>query len=381
MPFGTRFALFGLAVALAGSFAASAADEPPPPLLKPVTPAGAQQLRVRLPVTPGSPKTMSFNARLKGKKQSEMIDVTVALDTLPGKSYVTTKKLQSWGYDVPKDKEFLLPELTFTAAQIAPKPMKGHDTAVRLTNIKLTVIDTPASSDDTVYLCDLSLSATTLYLGNERAMEPRISFGDKFFELTVPTTIAKRPGTEDAQLVEVTASADTKLVPVYAPIVTRAGIPVFGYAAVNGQDAYKTADGKSVPVSVAVSSITNVPSGVVVTLGLARGCKIEMDQTAAGLGATGVDTKSEFIPGKIKELRLAVNTGPGLKTVKDIVIKDLAVLVDKNQSEGYMLLGQKFMDEFFADAVYSGTGDGWKLHGRLDPALLFDIKTRPKQKQ
>jgi hypothetical protein len=381
MRFRPRLALIGPALVFAAALAAPAADAPPPPpLLKPVVPAGTQQLRVRLPLTPGFPKTMSFEAQVPRNKTKEPIDVRAALDTLPDKSYVTAKKLESWGYDVPKDKEFLLPELTFTAVQTAPKPMKGHDAVVRLTNLKLTVVDAPASSDNTVHQCDLSLSARTLYLGNERAMEPRVAFGDKFFELTVPTAIAKRPGTDGAALADVTAAADAKLVPAYAPMTLRAGLQVFNYAAVNGQTAYKTADGKSIPVSVAVASIVNVPPGVVVTIGLARGCKVEIDQGAPATAATGVDVKSEFIPAKIKELRLGVNTGPGMKTVKDLVLKDLPVLVDKNQSEGYLLIGQKFMDEHFADAVYAGTADGWKLHGRLDPALLLDIKTRPKQK-
>jgi hypothetical protein len=369
--------LLGPVAVFAVVFAAQAADEPAP-LLKPVAPM-ANQLRVRFPVTPGYPKTMSFNALVpRGKKKSELIDVIVALDTMPGKSYITAKKLESWGYDVPKDKEFLLPELTFTTAQIAPKPMKGHDTVVRLTNIKLTVIDAPASTDNTIYLCDMSLSASAFYLGNEKAMEPRLSFGDKFFELTLSPNIAKRPGTEDAKVVEVTSSPDTKLVPAYSPMIPRVGYQVFGYAAINGQDAYKTPDGRVFPINVVVSSITNVPSGVIVTLGLVRGCKIEMDQAAPGMGATGVEAKSEFIPGKIKELRLGVNTGPGMKTVKDIVIKNLEVAVDRNQSEGYMLVGQKFMDAFFTDGVYAGDANGWKLHGRVDPDLLMDIKTRPK---
>lgn len=369
-------ALLGLVAVFAVGLAARAADEPAP-LLKPVTPAGGQ-LRVRLGVTPGFPKTMSFHAQVpKAKKKSELIDVTVALDTLPGKSYITAKKLESWGYDVPKDKEFLLPELVITAAQVAPKPTKGHDAVVRLTNIKLSVIDNPASTDNTIYFCDMSLSSTSLYQGGERALEPRVSFGDKFLELTVPPAITKRPGTDDAKVVDVTGT-DTKNVPAFGAMTSRGGLQVFSYASVNGLDTYKTPEGKTFPVNVAVSSITNSPTGVVVTLGLVRGCKIEMDNAAKGMGATGVEAKSEFVPGKIKELRLAVNTGPGLKTVKDLVIKDLPVLIDKNQSEGYMLIGQKFMDTYFVDGVYAADVNGWKLHGRVDPDLLQDVKMRPK---
>jgi hypothetical protein len=365
--------LFGLGAALA-----PAADEPPP-LLKPAAP-GEGLVRFRLPVTPGVPKTMSFAAQVpNGKKKGDPIDVQVAFDTIPDKSYVSAKTLQSWGYDVPKNKEFVLPALTFTAAQIAPPPKKGRDLVVRLPNIKLTVVESTASKDGTVRMCDLSVSALSLYLGHERTTEPRVSFADKFLELNVLEAAVKRPGTDDAPLPEITA-ADPKLVPAYAPQTVRNGLNVFEYAAVNGQTSYKTADGKTNPVNVLVGSIMNVPDGVVLSLGLARGCKVEMDQAAVGLDAVGVEAKSEFIPGKVKELRLAVRTGPGLKAVKDLVLKDLPVLVDRSQSEGYMVVGQGFTDKHFADAVYAGGADGWKLHGRLDPALLLDIKTRPKQK-
>jgi hypothetical protein len=377
MRFRGRFTLLGLPVLLAFAVVAPAADDPAP-LLKPITPPGVS-LRVRFPVTPGFPKTMSFNAQVpRGKKKSELIDVTVAVETLPDKSYVTAKKLESWGYEVPKDKEFILPELVITTAQVAPKPAKGQDVVVRLSNLKLAVIDNPASTDETVYRCDISLSFATFCYGNERALEPRLSFGDKFFELTAAADKTKRPGTSDAPLPEITSSADTKLVPAYATMTAQRGLQLFSYATINGLESFKTPDNKVVPVNVLVSSITNTQSGVLVTLGLARGCKIEMDQTAGGMAAMGVDAKSEFIPGKIKELRLAVHTGPGLKTVKDIVIKDLPVMVDKNRSDSFMFVGQKFMDTYFVDGVYAGTADSWKLHGRVDPDLLQDIKMRPK---
>src|SRR5262245_10365392 len=133
----TRVALLGLTVLF--SAALTAADEPAP-LLKPVTPTGTG-LRVRLPVTPGFPKAVTFPAKLpNGKKKTEQIDVTVTFDCLPNPSYVTTKKIEEWGYDVPKGKEFTLPELTFTTAQIAPKPTKGSDVVMRLTNVKFTVV-------------------------------------------------------------------------------------------------------------------------------------------------------------------------------------------------------------------------------------------------
>jgi len=371
MRFPGRAALFGLLVGLSIALSASAA-EPPTSLLKPVTPAGGQ-VRVRLPVTPGFPKCMSFPAQVpNGKKKSELIKVTVALDTLPGTSYIMSKKLEALGYEVPNSKEFLLPELVIRAGQISPKLPKGHDTAIRLTNIKLTVIETPAGSDNNVYDSDLSVSSAALYQGAERTLMPRVSFGDKFLEMNVPTAIIKRPGTSETMIPEVTVSMNDKLTPAVGPMVVHNGLSVFAYAAVNGQTTFKKPDGTIAPVNATVSSVTTAPSGVLVTVGLVRGCDVLLDPPPPG--ATIAST------GKLKEFRLGLMTGPGLKVQKDIVIKDLPVVVDHSQSEGYVLLGQKFMDTYFVDGVYAADATGWKLHGRVDPQLLADIKTRPKQK-
>jgi hypothetical protein len=373
-----HFALLGPVVLLSAALIA-AADEPAP-LLKVVAPTGTN-VRVRFLVTPGYPKPMFFTAQVpKAKKKSELLDVKVAYDSIPNPSYISVKRLENWGYEVPKGaKEFLLPELFISAVQVAPKATKGSDVVVRLANIKLTLVPETAGQNDTIHECDLCLSALALFGGNERTMEPRLSFADKFLEMTVPPAmIAKRLGT-DGTAPEVSVSADTKLAPSFGPLVLRSGLPMFAYAAIDGQDSYKLPDGKTVvPVNVMVSSISNMPDGVMVTLGLARGVKLDFNANAAGQAAVGVEAKSEFIPGKIKELRLGVHTGPGMKAQKDLVIKDVPVFVDKNVSEGYMMIGQKFIDTYFVDGVYLHAGDGWKLHGRVNPELLFDIKTRKK---
>lgn len=375
-----RVVLLGPAVLFLLALALIAAADEPAPLLKPVTPTGTN-VRVRFPVTPGDPKPMSFSAQVpKAKMKSELLDVKVAYDTIPNPSYISVKKLESWGYEVPKGaKEFLLPELFVSAVQIAPKPTKGSDVVVRLANLKLTLVPETAGKNDTIHECDLCLSALALFGGHERAMEPRLSFADKFMELTVPpAAIAKRPGT-DGTAPEVSVRDDAKLVPAVGPLVPRGGLPIFAHASLDGQDSYKLPDGKTVvPVKVMVSSISNMPDGVMVTLGLARGVKLDFQENAAGRAAVGVEAKSEFVPGKIKELRLGVYTGPGMKAQKDIVVKDVPVLIDKNNSDGYMMIGQKFIDTYFVDGVYSHTGDGWKLHGRVNPDLLFDTKTRKK---
>ena len=378
MRFPGRGALFGLAVGLSVSLTPTAADEPAP-LLKPAAPP-AGQVRVRIPVEPGFPKTVAFSAQVPhGKNKQKRDDVVVAFDAIPGPSYITVKKLESLGYDRPNGKEFVLPELTIPAAQVAPKAPQGHDVVVKLTNLKLTVINNPASADDSIYLRDFSLSSATLFGGAERAIQPRLHFGDEFLEVTLPASKVKASGTGDLPLPEVKAGADAKLAAAFAPTVVRSGRPVLAYAAVNGQSSFKLAGKQVIPVDALVSSITNTPDGVIVTLGLARGCNVEMEGNAGGMAATGTDVKSTLIPGKIKELRLGVYTGKGLREQKDIVIKDLPVSVDKNESQPYMLLGQKFIDAHFAEGVYAGDSTGWKLHGRVNPDLLDDIKNRGKQ--
>jgi hypothetical protein len=377
-----RVALFGMAVVLAGAFAAPAADDPAA-LLKPVVPP-AGQVRVRLPITPGFPQPVTFPAKLAdGKQKSKQLDVRVALDCLPNPSYVTAKKLEDWNYEVPRGaKEIVIPEIQLSTVQLAAakgsKGPTGTDTVVRLTNVRLTIVNAPGSTDNSIHTADLSLSYTTLFGSAERAMEPRLSFGDKFLEWTWPVTGTKRPGTSDQTAPDVTASKDEKLVPAYGAMITRNTPPVFAFASINGYDTYKTPEGKVMPVNVMVSSITNMTDGVYITLGLQRGCKVDMEQVAVGAKAVGVENKSELNPGKIKELRIALNIGPGLKTMKDIVIKDLPVVVDRNITDGYMHVGQRFMDTYFPDAVYAADGAGYKLHGRVNPDLLADPKTRKK---
>jgi len=128
------------------------------------------------------------------------LDVRVALDCLPNPSYVTAKKLEEWNYEVPKGaKEVVIPEIQLSTAQLpgAKAAKGGTDTTVKLTNVRLTIITAPGSSDNTVHTGDLTLSFTTLFGPNERAMEPRLSFGDKFLEWTWPVTGVKKLGTSD----------------------------------------------------------------------------------------------------------------------------------------------------------------------------------------
>jgi len=353
----------------------SAADEPAP-LLKPVAP-GAGSTRVRVPIEAGLPLTDSqFKAQVpqaKGKK-GEVVDVTVTFDTLPGRSSVSAKKWKSWGYEVPANNIAVLPELIIPASQLAPKVSKGRDVAVKFTNISLEVVETPAASMDMLYGSDLYIRLNDLTKNADRAMEPRYYFGDKFFELTVPTAILKKLGTGDETPPEPAVTAEPALVVVSGPMAIR-NAPVFAFASVNGFSQYKTPDGKEEIVNVAISSNTNWP-GIIMTIGTARGCKVEMDN---GKDATGTGTTFESMvgKGKVKELRLAFQTGPGLKVTKDLVLKDVTVFVDKNNSGHFVWLGTKFINENMKDGIYGCGPDGsWRLHGRVAPDLLQDIKTR-----
>lgn len=365
-----------LLAALLVCAARSAADEPAP-LLKPVVPTGSAT-RVRFPVTAGFPKSMQFNAQVpNGKKKSELLPVTVAFDTLAGQSYVSAKNVEKWGYD-PKVKELVLPELVIAVAQPAPaKSAKGSDATLRLVNVKLTVVDAPGSGDASIFQSDLSLSASAIYYGSERTTEPRVSFRDKFVEFTAPAGLVKKLSTSDLPVPPVTNTADDTRAVAAVPMVARGG-PVFAFVSVNGQDSYKLADGKTVPVVGTVGSLNNWDAGVMLTLGMARGCKVEFDQKGVeGTSATG---KSEVGRGKLKELRLELATGPGLKEKKDFVLKDVPVMVNLNASDGPLTIGPKFINDHFKDAVYAAGPDGmWKLHGRANPDAFVDPKTRPKK--
>lgn len=380
-----RFALCGLTVVLA--FASSAADDPPP-LLKVVTPT-KNQVRVRIPMDGGVHDVSQIRAQVPSKKkkqqqqqpkQPELIDVTVAISSQPGQCHITAKKLRSWGYDAVARKEFVLPELLIPASQIAPDAKQnGRDVLVRLTNIKLQVVEVPAAAKDSIYTCDFSLTTTELFKAAERTMEPRLAFKDKFLEFTVNANAVKRLGTSDMAGMEVTADPSSMLVPAIGPMIVRNGRPVFAYASVNGIESYKLANGTVVPVDVRIVSVVNWDPGIVLSIGLARGCKVEMNQEGNGEVGIGVDANTVMIPGKVAELRLGFYTGANYKVQKDFVLKDIKVVVDKNASEGFVWLGRKFIAKHFKDGVYAAGSDGaWKMHARLDPETLFDIKTRKK---
>lgn|SRR5262245_22251132 len=375
----SRLTLCGLAVGLVAMVASSAADDLAP-LLKTITP-GKSQLRVRIPMTGGTHDISQISGKVSGggTQQKKEFDVRVALSSQPGQCHIAAKKLESWGFPVPKNREFILPELLIPAVQIAPEAKQGRDVVVRFTNIKLQVVDVPAAAMNNIYTCDFSLTITELFKGTEKTMEPRLAFKDEFLELSVNANAVKSLGTNEMAVPEITPDAAPELVPAVGPMTLRNGYPVFAYASVNGMESYKMANGTVVPVNVKIVSVINWDPGVVISIGLARACKVEMDQSGMGEVGVGVQANTQVLPGKMKEFRLGFYTGPGFKTQKDFVLKDYTVVVDKNSTEGFIWLGRKFITKYFKDGVYATGSDGvWKMHGRLDPELLFDIKTRKK---
>ena len=332
---------------------------------------------------------MYFKAQIpKGKgKKGEMIDVDVGIENMPGKSYVSTKLWQSWGYEVAQNSTTVLSELVVQGSLIPLKPAtpktsppkttaKGYDVQVKFPAINLDIIDPPGGAEK-VLRCDIYIRWGELTKNSDRTFEPRLYFQDKFLELSVPSSSVKRLGTGDEAPPDPAIATDSDLVVVASPMTIR-GLPVFAYSAVNGLTQYKTAEGKTELVNVSVSSTTDFPTGIVFTMGTARGCGLEMEQDK-DLKTTGATFETRSLKGKVKELRLGVMTGPGLKTQKDIVIKDLTVYIDKSNSGHYVHIGPKFMETYFKDPIYTCGADGiYQLHGRLKPDLLQDIKMRPK---
>ena len=361
------------------------ADEPAP-LLKPVVPPSSS-VRVRIPVIEERFTTMQFKAQVpmgpKGKgKKGDTIDVTVGIETLPGPSYVSSKLWESWGYEVPPNRIGTLPELQISGTQVAPKITKGRDVQIKWPSIRLEIIEPPGGSDK-VRNTDIFLTLRDFTKGLDRTFETRLYFQDKFLELTVPASTVKRLGSGDEPPPDPTITADKELVVIAGPMTTTVptarGLPVFAYAAANGLTQYKTASGTIEYVNAGVSSTNDWEKGVLMTIGTARGCNVEMDREneAKGMGAT---FETRVLKGKVKELRLGAMTGPGLKTPKDIVIQDLTVWIDKSNSGHFIWLGPRFVDAYLKDPIYACGPDGlWQLHGRIMPDLLQDIKTRPKK--
>ena len=375
-----KSSLLVLSPAVVALVAVAAAADDPAPLLKPVEPAG-KNVRVRIPFHTENKYTDSqFQARVPRAKAKggAPVAVTVALDTVPGRGAVSAKKWKSWGYAIPADRVAVLPEVVFKATQLGAKAGKGRPAEVRFTKVEIDIVDPPGDSGQ-VYGSDLYLRLTDLAKDAGDTSEPRLYFRDKFLELTVPAAAVKPTGRE-ATTLEPAPNPGATLVPVSGAMAVR-GVPVFAYASVNGVHEYKTPDGKTQTVDVGVSSNANWPGGIVMTIGTARGCGVEIEEGKTGTGV-GAGFETTVAKGKVKEFRLAFRTGEGFAERKDLVLTDVTVAVDRAHSGHFVWLGTKFVNEYLADGVYACGSDGeWKLLGRVKPALLRDVTTRPPAKK
>jgi hypothetical protein len=354
-----------LAGALAAAVSAPAADDAPAPLLKRVNP-GPNALRVRFPISYAATKPMNFTAVVPNEKRTAVFAVTVALSTLPGAPLqVSAKKLEKWGYAPGPAREFVFPEFLIPTAQIAPK-VRESDAVIRLKNVPFAVVETPNSADGSIHSADLTVPLSALYADEDRA-DPRLSYTDRFVELTVPAADVYRTETSAIKPSEPTATRDPALVPAACP---------FAYTAVNGRRWYPSAEGTIVRVRTILSAGLTWSTGIIMSGDMARGCGVELDADAKPTIGVGLANKSEYLPGKIKELRLGLLTGPDLTTEKDLVLRDVPVMINKESTFGKIYIGPKFVETYFKDGISSRTGGEWRLHTRVDPDRLFDIATR-----
>lgn len=367
----TRFALIALLFAL--SAVVTAADAPAP-LVKPVTPASG--VRVRVPVEEDAKTFMQFKALIahpKGKKgeKGETIAVKVMVDTLNSYPRVELKNWKAWGFEVPQNRIGVIPEIVISGAQLSPKPAKGRDVEFRITNAKVTIVESAAGQDSVGGGCDILLGLRDITGGADRTSEPRVYFGDKFLELSAPNTSVKKLNTGEMSSPEPAATAGD-LVPTAGTLTGNTSAPVFAFASVNSHTRYTLTTGKIETVNVGVSSFANYEApGIAMTLNTALGCGVDMEKLPRD-GALGV--------GKVKELRLEMLTGTGFKVKKDFVLKDVTVLVSEDKTNAFVWLGPRFVEKYIADCVYGCGSDGvWRMHGRVKAELLEDTKTRMRE--
>src|SRR5207248_1852841 len=108
-------------VVLLGAVGALAQPAKDSPLLKPVAPPTGL-VRVRVPLAEGMTKAIQMKAQVPNpKKKGEVIEAAAALDTA-GKSVITAKMLDKWGFPRPTNNTIVLPELLLVGNQLAPKP-------------------------------------------------------------------------------------------------------------------------------------------------------------------------------------------------------------------------------------------------------------------
>ncbi|HJZ55232.1 MAG TPA: hypothetical protein VKE74_09750 [Gemmataceae bacterium] len=369
--------LLGALGALAPQLGASSAQPAKEPLLKAVTPP-AGQVRVRVPLAEGMTKAIQMRAQVPHpKKKGETIEITVALDTI-NRSMVTAKMLENWGYPAPTGKTFVLPELLIVGNQLAPKSAKGSDVLVRITNLKMDVIEAAPDGGSQLFNADMVMLLPDLLKVASRPAEPRFHFNERFLDLTIPPTLVRRPGTGEEPMPEPEAPPDPKLATVACPLSLTPGLS-FTSASVNGTDTFHMPDGKTHTVVPMLASCTHGGNGVIMNIGMARALKLDVDLTKDATAGMSTDKKLRLIEYKLKELRVGVLSGPGLKVAQELVFTDIPIWIEVIDSDPGLWIGYPFIATHFKDAVLAITPDGTaKLHGRVNPELIKD--PRPKKK-
>ena len=384
-------AMCGLSAVLAGT--ASPAADSPDALLKPLAPA-KNSARVRLPVTDAKTGPMRLAAQVPhGKKKNEYIDITVAIG-LGDYSAVATKTLTDWGYTAKVGTKSPLLELRFPGVQIAPavKEKDGSDVAPRLAGVSPEVVNPPADAKNKLYDADILLGEFDLYqiggtiqagpagyaarTANLPKLRPRLAFDDGFLELTVPGSALMRFKTSEGKLPEVTAAPAPGFVKVVAPTDPKR-YDAFVGAAVNNLKEYQQG-GQTVPVNVVVSPLSNWPTGIVITAGVAHGCKADWKPNAAGQAAVGVQVNSAMVEGTLNEFRISFFVDGDSKKPMDFVLNKVPVMVDPGDTGSTIWLGPTFFATHFKDAVYAFDEKGvWKLHARCDEKKYLQQPKKP----
>lgn len=359
------------------------------PYKPPTPPAGA--VRVRVPLTDQVTGFCHFNARvplprtkktqagtklmtIDGQTLPREAEITVVFEARPGRSIVSVKKWLEWGFErPPPGKNALLPELLIPAVQLLPAPKKHHDVWIRLTQVPLELVDLPGDGD-AILGSDLLLSVSDLTRHAEHRWLPHLHLGELYLDLTVPVGQLRYPGSSDLPLVgQRVDSTDSRT--AVAAVISPNGPPVLTYVALNGKDRYPLPDGRPMPVRGVVASVLNCPGGIAMTLGTARGCGVELtEQKVPGQGAS---FKTTVARGRLQELRLELFLAPEYSIARDLVLKDLEVWVDLEDTDHLVWFGPQFWRDHFASPIYAcNSSRVWKLYGRVDPMRLADPKTR-----
>lgn len=326
------------------------------PLVKPVAPGGGA-VRVRLPMI-GKTATSAFKAQIP-KPKGGASEVTVYVSMYSGVT-TTIQQWKAWGFDVPANRNAVLPELIISGVDAAPKAGKGRDVEFKLAKIPVSLYEAPGG--DKGGISDtLSIPLSLLVAAGASPADTRVHFADRLIEFSAKSASAKKLGTGAEKLADLDLTDDSKLLVAHIPTNAFGGL---AFAAVNGKTQYKRPTGK---VENVTAGIDLNGGGILMSVSMARGCGVELD--------------SEKNPrvGVVKELRFGPIAGAGVKGLpKDFVLRDVKVDISDGEDHSHIWLSSEFVEKYFKDGVLAQDGNAWKLHGRVKPEFFDDQKNRPK---